>query len=450
MRYTKGCDALQRENFDYAIELFSQILEQEPYVFECRRSLRSAQLKKSGGGGGFFKRAFNTASSSPMVAKGQMALRRNPLEALQIAEQILNGDPQNSGAHKLIAEAALATDMPRTAVMSLDILVKHSPKDKELNMKLAEAWAKAGDKERAEKVYTDLQAEYPSDNEIFQALKDLSARKTLDEGGYEALGSGEGSYRDVLKNKAEAVSLEQEKRQVKTEDVAGRLIEEKEARLKTEPNNLKLLKDLAEMYTEKNQFDQALGYYERIQAIDGGNDSSLQRNIAETKVRKFNHALAQLDPNAADYAEHAAQIKADRLAYQLAECQQRAERYPTDLQIRFELGQHLFEAGKISEAIQEFQKSFNNPHRRIQSMIYLAQCFARRGMNDLAARKLQDALKEKQVFDDEKKELVYTLGCIFEKMSKREEAIEQFKNIYEIDSGYKDVAKKVEDYYAGS
>ena len=79
----------------------------------------------------------------------------------------------------------------------------------------------------------------------------------------------------------------------------------------------------------------------------------------------------------------------------------------------------------------------------------LGQCFARRGMNDMAARKLKEALKEKLVFDDEKKDLCYALGSVLEKMGKKEEAIDQFKQIYEVDVGYKDVAKKVDDYYAG-
>ena len=77
------------------------------------------------------------------------------------------------------------------------------------------------------------------------------------------------------------------------------------------------------------------------------------------------------------------------------------------------------------------------------------QCFAKRGMNDMAARKLQEALKEKLTFDAEKKELTYTLGCVLEKMGKKDEAIEQFKIIYEADIGYKDVAKRVDDYYSG-
>ena len=81
-------------------------------------------------------------------------------------------------------------------------------------------------------------------------------------------------------------------------------------------------------------------------------------------------------------------------------------------------------------------------------MGYLGQCFARRGMNDLAARTFQNAIKEKAVFDEEKKDLIYQLGCTFEKMGKTEEAIEQFKIIYESDIGYKDVAAKVDAYYS--
>jgi tetratricopeptide (TPR) repeat protein len=82
-------------------------------------------------------------------------------------------------------------------------------------------------------------------------------------------------------------------------------------------------------------------------------------------------------------------------------------------------------------------------------MSYLAQCFAKGKKFDLAARTLQNAIKEKVVFDDEKKELVYNLGCVLESMGKKEEAIEQLKLIYEMDASYKDVAAKVDAFYAG-
>lgn len=446
MLYTKADEAFRRDNFDYAIELFNQILLKEPAILECRQSLRAAQHAKSGAKTGFFKRAFNNASASPLIAKA-MAHRKNPQEAIAIAEQILNSDANNASAHKIIAEAALALDLPRTAVMSLEILARNSPDDKETGFQLADAWIAAGEKNKAEQVLDALRRAIPTDGEINQRLKDLSARKSLDDQGYGALASGKGSYRDVLKDKAESVKLEQQNRQVRTGDTGDDLLKDYESRIKNEPNNLKLLRNMAEIYAERKQFDRSLEFYEKIASLDGGSDSALQRTIADTKIKRFNYQLSQLDASAPDYPEKAAQIVADRDNFQLEECKARAEKYPTDLLIRFELGVLYFKAGKISEAMPELQKAKNNPNKKIPAMNYLAQCLASRNMNDMAARTLQDAIKEKLTFDAEKMELTYLLGTVLDKMGKKEEAIEQFKLIYEVDMGYKDVAKRVDDYY---
>lgn len=448
--FIKANEAAQRENGDYAITLFNQVLEKEPGFFECRKALRAAQFQKCGGRGGFFKKMWSGAGSSPQVAKAKMALNKNPAEAMAIAEQILNGDPNSSAAHRIIVEAANALELPQTAVMSLDTMVKNSPKDKNLAIEFAHAvGTTGGDTGPAERILAELLGNSPNDGELNQALKDLSARKTLDQGGYNALEGGQGSYRDILKNKQQAVSLEQEKRVVKTEDVTERLIGEYEARLQTEPNNLKLVRQLAELYAQKKQFERSLELYDRVKNSEMGNDPSLERSIADTIVRRFDYQLEQLDAAAPDYTEQSAKLQAEKLDFQVTECQKRVEKYPTDLAIRFEMGQFYFQTGKITEAIQEFQKAKNNPHKGLAAMNYLAQCYAKRKMFDMAARTLQSAIKEKPVFDEEKKDLVYNLGCVLESMGKKEEAIEQLKLIYEMDIGYKDVAAKVDAFYAG-
>jgi tetratricopeptide (TPR) repeat protein len=447
--YERGSAALQRQNWDYAIVIFTQVLQTEPAFYDCRESLRACQSKRAGASGGFFKRFLGTASNSPMIAKGQIMLRNNPLEAIQIAEQILNGDPNSASAHKLLAEAALEADFPRTAVLSLEIVHKNSPKDKEVALRLGEALTRAGQAAKAEHIYRELERAYPNDQAILQALKNVVANRTMDEGGYEALSKGEGSYRDILKDKAESVSLEQEKREVKTGDVADRLIREHEARLAQEPRNVKLLRSIAELFAQKRDYDRALEYYNRILGTEGVSDPAIERAVAEMTAKKFDHALAQLDPAAPTYADEKARIEAEKAAYQIAEAKRRVDKYPNDLQLRFELGQLYFQTGKVNDAIQEFQRAQANPHIRIPALNCLGQCFAQRGMNDLAVRTFQNALKEKTDFDDEKKELVYYLGCVLEKMGKKEEAIEQFKQIYEIDIGYRDVAAKVDAYYGG-
>ena len=448
-QYEKGVAAFQRENLDYAITILTQVLENEPGFFDCRKALRATQFRKSGEKTGFFKKFVGTASSSPMIAKGQLALRNNPAEALNIAEQILNGDANNSLAHKLLADAAMACDFPKTAILSLEILIKNSPKDAELQRELADAYVKIGEIRKAEVLFQELIRNNPTDPELNQAYKNLSAQRTLVEGGYEALAGGQGSYRDILKDKEQAISLEQESRQVKDPEVAARLICEYVDRLEKEPTNLKLMRAIGDLYIQRKEYDHANAYYQHIINVSGAADPAIQKLITETNIRKYDHLISQLDRTAPDYAEQLALLQSQRAGFMIDECKKRVDQYPNDLQLRFELGQMYFNAGMISEAIQELQRAQNNPNRKVQAMGLLGQCFGKRGMNDLAVRKLQEALKEKLVFDDEKKELVYALGSVFEKMGKAEEAIEQFKQIYEIDIGYKDVAAKVDAYYAG-
>jgi tetratricopeptide (TPR) repeat protein len=449
MLHTRGSDALSRENYEYAIDLFTQILTKEPTNYDVRKGLRAAQLRKAGGGGGLLKKLWGDAKSSPLIAKAQIPLHAgNYAEALQIAEQVLNKEPQNSAAHRIVVDAAAKMEMPKTAVLSLEILAGNSPKDREVAIRFANALADTGDVVRGESILAALSREFPGDTELSQALKNISARKTMEKGGYDALAEGKGSYRDILKDAEEAKQLEQENRQVKAEDAAENLIKEYESRLQAEPNNLKLLRNLADLYTQKKEFAKALEFYGKIKATDvGAADASLDKAIAEATSRKFDHDTTQLDQTAPDYAEKAAKIQAEKQAYQLSECQKRVERFPTDLQIRFELGQLYFQMGKIGEAIAEFQKAQTNPNRKVKSMNYLGQCYARRNMNELAVRTFELALKEKPTWDEEKKDLAYNLGTVLEKMGKRVEANKQYEEIFAQQSDYKDVDQKVTDYY---
>lgn len=448
--FTKANEAAQRDNTDYAIDLYCQVLEKEPGFLDCRRLLRAEQQKKAGKGTtGFFRKMMSGAGSSPQIAKAKMVIGKNPAEAMAIAEQILNSDPASSAALRILADAAAAMDLKLTACFALETMVEVSPKDKALVIEYAEMLSQSGgDTKKGERALQELIKSSGYDGDLNQALKNLSARTTMDEGGYSASEEGKSSFRNMLRNKDEATKLEQANRVVRTEDVTERLIKEYEERMRTEPANLKVKRELAKMYTEKNQFAEAMAIYDGIKNSDAGNDPTLDRAIADAKVRQFDHQISQINPFAPDLAEQTAKLQADKLNYQLEECQNRAERYPTDLAIRFELGVLCFQAGKISEAIAEFQKAQQNPHKKLAAMNYLAQCYAKRKMYDIAARTFQNAIKEKPVFDNEKKELVYNLGAILETMGKKEDAIEQFKQIFEIDASYKDVGKKVDDYYA--
>ncbi len=443
--YEKGIAALQKNNLDYALTLFSTVLKAEPGFYEAREALRATQHKRAGGKSSFFRKFVGSAST---LTRGQMALRTKPLEAILIAEEALNDDPTNAAAHELLADAALAAGFPKTALLSLEVAFKHNPGNRKLALELATALGQTGNRARAEKLLQDLLRNDPTDAALNEALKNVLANRTMHEGGYAAVVEAKGSYRELIRDKQEAVILEQANRAVKDVDVAEHLIADYEKRLATEGNNLKLIRDIAELYRRKNDFAQAIAYYERINTTSGINDPTIQQAIRDTRLAEFEHLEESLDKTAADYETQLAALYARRQTWRLEETKRRADSNPTDLHLRYELGQLYLESGKLGEAIAELQKAQNNPNKRIPAMSLLAQAFARRGMNDLAARKLQEALKEKLVFDEEAKDLRYQLGCVLEKVNKPAEAIEQFKLIYEQDVSYRDVMAKVDAYYA--
>jgi len=129
------------------------------------------------------------------------------------------------------------------------------------------------------------------------------------------------------------------------------------------------------------------------------------------------------------------------------DARQRAERNPSDLQLRFELGAQLVNARHFREALPELQRARQNPNARLKAMNLLGRCYRELGMLDLAAKQLEDAAGEILSMDAMKKEIVYNLGLVYERMSEREKSLHCMKQIYEADYGYKDVAVRVESSY---
>ena len=101
----------------------------------------SPNPKKAAAARAFSRKCSAAPAPSRLLAKGQLQLMKNPLDALKTAEQVLNSDANSAAGHKLLAEAALAADLPKTAVLSLQIVVKNSPKDEDAQKALARAYS---------------------------------------------------------------------------------------------------------------------------------------------------------------------------------------------------------------------------------------------------------------------------------------------------------------------
>ncbi|MEC9331670.1 MAG: hypothetical protein VX409_04470 [Verrucomicrobiota bacterium] len=438
--FEKGIAALRKDNLDYASKLFEQSLKKEPGFFECREALRLNQFKRAEKKSSFSK-IFSKTTSSSLLPKGQLALRNNPVEAIEVAEQILNEDPYSVMGNKLLGEAASILGFHKTALFAWEWVMKQQPGDKKNTINYCDALVEAGELAKADECCSELAKSYPEDLAVLQLSKNLSARLTMSEGGYDKVAAGEADYRAVLKDESEAVLLEQENRRSEQESTAASLIKEYEKRLESDNNNLKLIRSLAELHGRKKDFNRSVEYYELFNKTNLRSDAGVDRAIVRAKLSNYDQRIESAD------SERVEQLRKERDCFEIEQVQQLAESYPSDLSLRFELGVLQFKADDIQSAIKSFQRAQGSPHREIASLTYLGQCFSKRGMNDMAARTLQNALDKKEVMDNEKMDLYYQLGCVLEEIGKKEESIEQFKQIYERDIDYRDVADRVDAYY---
>jgi len=107
----------------------------------------------------------------------------------------------------------------------------------------------------------------------------------------------------------------------------------------------------------------------------------------------------------------------------------------------------VLDAGRFREAVPELQRARQNPHARLKAMNVLGCCYGELGMLDLAMKQLEEASREIVSMDEMKKEIVYNLGLVYERVGDLEKALACMKQIYEVDYGYRDVAQRVESSY---
>ena len=323
-------------------------------------------------------------------------------------------------------------------------------------MRLAEAWLRRyllGQSEEEVQVYNRITEIDPLDAAALRLGKDASARASMSAGGW----AQAESYRELIKDKDVAVSLEQQGRMQLSGEALDQQIAELQARQRAEPMNIDLARKLGTLFEQKDDIESAIKWYQRAVELTASSDPGLVRKVSDLKMRAAEREIAaheeflaghlKKDPIHAKKTEELQAAKKKRAGMMIEETKKCLERNPTDLQLRFELGEHLMNAQRFREAIPELQRARQNPNARLKAMNLLGICYREAGMLDLAMKQFEDAAKEILTMDAMKKEIVYNLGIVYEKMGAREKSLDCMKQIYEADYGFKDVAERVESSY---
>ena len=352
--WLKAVAAIELRNFGYAISLLQEILKQEAEFLTGRQLLRRAAVTRSKSSKKGF---FHISTASIGVMKAQRELKKDPKRTVEMLEEVLESEPYNHQANLLLKEAAVAAGWSEIGVFALKTLLEQNPRDVKVLQELGRLYHDLGDHENEVEIYNQLTAINPLDAQSLRLGKDASARASMERGGW----TQAESYRDVIKDKDEAISLEQQSRIRLTGEALDQQIAETYVRHQADPENVDFARRLGALSEQKDDFESAIRWYQYATDLAKGADIGLLRKISDLKIKCLEREISALEESlptysARDelYAEKSEQLRAAKVSRAeslIADAQERVKRNPTDLQLRFELGENFFNAGLFREAV---------------------------------------------------------------------------------------------------
>ena len=483
--YLKALSALELGNHALVVSLLGPLVAEEPEFIAGRKLLREAQVMRSRGKSSFLSLSGSGISLGRGKAK-KLAESGDFKAAFAEAERALEGDPtgqqpnkdlfeaaelaaaKDRGALKDLraqfdaatdeakAEAARKLDAVRDQVRTYEAIARFAletialdPKNTKAKHELGDYLMEIEEYEEAGKVFEEMLRKNPMDLDARDKAKESAARRSMQRGNL-----GSSSFSDLVKQRQQAGGEDKVVSAGDSPEELARLVYEAHEAGKPDQESARKLADL---YFNREEYDSALEYYRYLSALVNETDPGLLRKISDTEVRRLSRLISDKEKHVASMAaedESAVALRAEldelkrgRAEQMLDEARKRVDRNPTDLQYRFELGEQLVLVGQYKEAIPELQKARTNPNTRTRALNLLGKCYTERNMLDLAAKTLTDAASEMPAMDGVKKDILYNLGLVYERMGNAEKSLECMKQIYEVDYGYLDVAERVEASY---
>lgn len=443
--WLKALSAVQTANLTYGVSLLQAVLKDAPGFLEGRKMLRKCEFQLAGN---VKKKAGLFGGGGMGMMKLQGAAKKDPTGTIPLIEKELEKDPYNDQANELLFETFIRLDLFESAAFALETVRKGSPENAKLLHKLAEFYISREQPMLASEVYNDIIKHHPTDGAAIRGAKDCSARASMQKQKWDE----NADMRSLMKNSAENEELEKAARTGLTREQLEERRDKVIEKYNLDPNHLATAKDLAGLYEQLEDWHNAHTFYSWAHTLSNGDvalatkAAAMNDRALETDMKAL-EAAAAADPDNAELKAALEARKADRLAEQVQEAQKRVDQNPTDPQLRFELGSALYNSGDHSAAIPHLQQATRNPHIRTKVLLLLARTFRAKGMMDLAIKQLSDALADLVAMDNTKKEVLYEKGLIHTEMSDKTSALDCFKQIYEVDYGYRDVAQRVESSY---
>ena len=484
-KFERANQVVATGNFDYGIHLLLDCCKIDPANLEYRQTLRRTEKVKYRNNlrGSVFARL----TSWPIRARMKAALRaRDYLKVLEHGERILTKNPWDIGAQMDMSEAAEVLGLLDLAIWNLEQARQKQAFDVHLNRTLAHLYEKRGNFTQAIALWELIRKAKPSDVEALHKIKDLAADDTIARGQYHAaIHSGEESAEqdetDVEgqpkqdgapeapapawwmqggqtppppTHGAPAGSSSSDSAEVPfLKDRLEREAAPLRSRLKAEPTSPYLYLQLAAVFRRGGDLEKARAILQEGLGPTG-NAFELSVELADLDTEPFRRNLTiaeeklKAEPENADLRRLRTRLRKEINTRELDLHRQKADRYPTEMSHRYEVGVRLYRVGQVDEAIRELQGSRADPRHRWQSLLALGHCFKTRNNWRLAEHNFEGALKNLPAIEtNNRKEILYELAVGSAEANELSKAIDMATELANIDFSYRDIGRLLDEWH---
>jgi len=438
--FKRGEEAFQKRNYDYARDLFLNIVTIEPDNEKARKSLFATcmQKNKETGGAGKIKLAIMQGKVSMELA----AAKNNVPKKIEIAQKYLCDDPMNSKVRTVLAEALRSQNHWAGCASEAEMAVQADPKNIAAAKLLVESLVHLDRVTDAQKLLDKIIVFAQEDRDLMRLQRDLAAKMTMSKGFEDA---GKDGFRSALKDADKAAELERASHLIVTEADLQAVVERHQAEMDAAPTDAKIPKKIGDLYAEKKKdYKEAREWYRRASKL-APQDTSLRDKVDDCSFRVLDEeieaAVKTSDPKLPE-------LKSNRLKFQVQSFQRRVADRPTDMGLRFDLGKAYYQTGENDKSIAEFQQSVKDPKRKRESHIFLGMAFQRKRLFDMADTQYAKAEEEGSGVLSQATLLSiwYNRMLCNAEAGKKDAAIALGKKIMEQDISYRDTSALVEKW----
>lgn len=445
--FRRGTEAMQKENWDYAIQMYIQAVRLVPDNLLFRQTLRGCEKKKYGGNKtGAKMGGMKLMGPRGRIKKGQM--KKDWPAVDQACEEGLAINPWDSQLNADLGTAAINLEFKEIAVFAYECAVESDSNNKELLKQLAELYEQRGDFKLAVDVWERICRVDPNDGEARMKANQVATKQVIDRGGYEGADDTKGVM--AAHEVAKRLNIAKDG----AADGPGQSEEaDLQRAMRKEPDNKDHYQRLGDFYKRNGKFEEAIQMFEKAVELSGG-DVNIKEQVEDAQLDQMrkNIDIAKTRGDGSD--ESREQIKGLEKELHLREMEMlrgRVDRYPGDLRLKFRLAEGFMHEAKFAEAIPLLQQGSRDSRMEAKCLALLGRCFIQEKKYPLAKRQFEKAAPKIDVHDQEELflEVHYWLGRLCESSKDAEAAEEHYGEVLAVQYEYRDTLKRLEGLQGG-